>query len=442
MFSQDTISQMLKSGELKGLVVDNEFGYIPLRLTGTGIRERKSSDEKVRVVNRNLQTFTTPELMKLYANLPVVLDHPKNENGEAVRAGYENGTFVGNTIDSYVNGEEIWVIARLQEKSLIDYLKENNDLSTSPHFVTEEVLENGIFQEVPIKVNSLAIVSKGFWDATSSIPAIDNSEVNLIKEEIIMSEAEKKDSVMEQEVSKAEKADEKTTEEKVADLEEHEAKEAESFEKLAEDHKELEKGDSMEEEKKTEKADEAVISNINQGAGDSWSEEGKKEAHLSITATGDSIQEAKEKLEEAAAEIGKVEKADGSIEEEEEGEIKEEYLTDDDREAEKIIKVIHEVADSEVNVPVFGKKRLHPAIIIKKFAQANKEFVEEKYRPLVDKIDSAMGEFANEIFDGMKSKIKAKQEQKMQETYSANRRNSDGNLVANIFGSERFANKF
>lgn len=431
MFSQDTISQMLQNGELKGLVIDNEFGYIPLRLTGTGLRERLDVEEKARIVNRDLTIFSTPALMQIYANLPLVLDHPKNENGEAVRAGYDNGIFVGNTISSFIKDDEIWVIARLQDKDLIEYLKGNNDLSTSPHFITEEVLENGIFQEIPIKINSLAIVSKGFWDATSKIPAIDNSEINIIKESIM--EKEKADSIMEQEVSKADKAD-GTTEEKVADLEKNEAKEAKAFEELAKDHKELEKGDSVE-EKKEEKVDaevdkrELIREEMAVASKPAEDFKGGKE---------EKVREIAKLAEEEAYNKSEADKNDS----EEEEEIKEEFLTDDDREAEKIIKVIHEVADSEVKVPVFGKKRLHPTIIIKKFAQANRDLVESKYSPLLDKIDSSMGELANEIFVGMQKKISSNAEARKQQSYASGMRNADGNLVGRIFGSKRFENKF
>lgn len=389
--NENEIAQKLINGELSGIVTNGDFFYLPMRLTGTGLAERVDSDGKARHLDRKMELFTTDDLMAQYANIPVVLGHPKNEDGEYVRVGFEAGIIVGNTIASYVKEDEkeIWVIARIHNKEVIDAIGEN-DLSTSPHFISTEKEQDGseIYLEIPKGINSLAIVSSGFWDKKSDIPPIDKSEFNLLDKEAIMQE-EKTDGVLETEASGSEnkvdteqkqdenKADE-SLEEKVADLEENEAKEAKSFEKLAEDHKELDKGDSMDNEvKKDLVAQEAV----------------------------EKMDESKEAKEEKVEEVTE-DKMDSDL-------IEGEEFTPEDGEREKLIEVISDIvdsADAQIGVKrvFFGTQRLKPSALIKRFASANKNFVSSKYAGMVDKVDASTLEIGKDILQDIKANIQKK----------------------------------
>lgn len=446
MLREDEIIQGFKDDTLNGLIITGEYAYVPLRITGTGKVERYDENGLARIVDRRLEIFGSDEWMEIYKNIPIVLEHPKDEEGNCVRAGYENGLFIGNTVDSYIKGSEIWGIARLYEKEVIEALKSGEELSTSPHFSTKEVLQDDeIYVEIPLNINSLAIVSQGFWDKKSTEPAIDTSEINLT-EEVIM---EKADSVLDADLtSKAEEEKADSVEEEVKALQDNETQEAdkyetlaeevkklgEEFSKLAEQHKELEKGDSMEEKevkkeeevKVEDKADEASISNINKGVGDSWSEEGKKEAYLNITAQGDTIEEAEAKLAEATqAMSGESETID------------DETRTKEDEEREEIVDVIHETADSaeglNLRVPHFEAKRLKPVYVIKKFAQNNKGYLNEKYHGLLEKIDSKDSVIAREMLDDMVANIKAKNVELLQDKYKSAGLGANGEATLKVF---------
>lgn len=413
MLKEQDIANALISGDLTGIVTNGEYAYIPLRFSGTGITERLDENGKARLIDRRLEDFATPELMKEYANINILLTHPKNENGDCVRAGLVNGgAFVGNTIASYLKGEEIWVIGRLHDADIVDLImgnaKNGTDLSTSPHISSEEVLgENGVYVEKPFKINHLAIVGEGFWDKKSTSPAIEGDSLTFIEEDKV-AEEEKADTMERAETSASEKADEKSTEEKVADLEKHEAKEAESFEKLAEDHKELDKGDSMDKEKVDAEVDKReLIREAMAVAGENPKdfEGGDKEK----------VREEAKLAEELAYNNSEADKHDEESDKCDEEIITDEYFNDDDKEREEVIKKLVEHADEGVKVPAIGNVRYKASAVIKKFAKANADLVPEKYKGFVDKIDSTTKDLNNELLNGMLGAIKAKQDKLRQD---------------------------
>lgn len=406
MLKEQDIANALISGDLTGIVTNGEYAYIPLRFTGTGITERLDENGKARLIDRRLEDFATPELMKEYANINILLTHPKNENGDCVRAGLVNGgAFVGNTIASYLKGEEIWVIGRLHDADIVDLImgnaKNGTDLSTSPHISSEEVLgENGVYVEKPFKINHLAIVGEGFWDKKSTSPAIDGDSLTFIEEDKV-AEEEKADTMERAETSASEKADEKSTEEKVADLEKHEAKEAEQFDKLAEEHKNLDKGDSVEKEKVDAEVDkrELIREAMAVAAKSPEDFEGGKE---------EKVREEAKLAEELAYNNSEADKHDEEI-------ITDEYFNDDDKEREEVIKKLVEHADEGVKVPAIGSVRYKASAVIKKFAKANADLVPIKFKGFVDKIDSTTKDLNDELLNGMLGAIKAKQDKVRQD---------------------------
>lgn len=413
MLKEQDIAKALISGDLTGIVTNGEYAYIPLRFSGTGITERLDENGKARLIDRRLEDFATPELMKEYANINILLTHPKNENGDCVRAGLVNGgAFVGNTIASYLKGDEIWVIGRLHDADIVDLImgnaKNGTDLSTSPHISSEEVLgENGVYVEKPFKINHLAIVGEGFWDKKSTSPAIEGDSLTFIEEDKV-AEEEKADTMERAETSASEKADEKSTEEKVADLEKHEAKEAESFEKLAEDHKELDKGDYMDKEKVDAEVDKReLIREAMAVAGENPKdfEGGDKEK----------VREEAKLAEELAYNNSEADKHDEESDKCDDEIITDEYFNDDDKEREEVIKKLVEHADEGVKVPAIGNVRYKASAVIKKFAKANADLVPEKYKGFVDKIDSTTKDLNDELLNGMLGAIKAKQDKVRQD---------------------------
>lgn len=390
---ESVIIEKMKNGEIEGIALGDNYAYIPLRITGLCVRERANPDGTMRKVDRREDIFATPELMEAYANLPIVLTHPKNDNGEIVRAGYENGLFVGNTIASFIKetegGKEIWGIGRFFDKETIKGIA-LDDLSTSPHFITEE-FENEIngekvFVEVPQALNSLAIVWEGFWDATSTTPPIDNSTITLIKEDSEMREKEVKEVEMKEEEKKEENKADESLEQQVQDLKEGEKEEGKHFEAMAKEHEE--KADESKEEDKadscTDKADEVEVKNVENFK--DW--DGKPTARVEVETKGATMEEANATLKEELKDLGVIES---------------DTYTDDDKEREEVVKEIKEIADeAPINMPYTADKRYTGWATIRKFAKANPDLVPAKYKGLVDKVDSSVKDLAMDMLKGMK----------------------------------------
>ena len=384
-----------ENGDFKGIVYDGDYAYVPLRLTGTGKVERLDDLGMARIVDRKLELFSTKELMERYANLPVVLNHPTNENGEFIRASVDTPEyFVGNTIYSYLAGSEIWTIARLHNKEVVAYIA-NNDVSTSPHFITKEIKNDDYFVEIPDKINSLAIVANGFWDKKSIVPPVDNSEFNIIDDkgvglmdkEIKTDEMkEKADGIM---VGETSKADAEGTQEPKAEAEN---KETDKKEKADEDKEVQEK----EQNKTQEKAD--VLPN------EAGTDAGLKDKVQELL--NNEAQEA-QGFQELANQHAKFEKdkADNDL-------VQGDWNEQDEL-RDELIGIITDVVD---NAPkeILAKKiyvgeRLAPHAVIKRFVSANKKLVDSKYQGIINKIDSAdMVDIGRDIIENIKKNINLK----------------------------------
>lgn len=419
MVDEKQIAEGLINGELKGLVTKGDYVYVPMRLTGTGLVERLDSNGIARIVDRDFGLFSSEEFMKKYSNIPILLMHPQNQNGDFVKAGVGSGVFVGNTIASYLKDEEVWIIARLYEADAIN-LVSSGELSTSPHFLTSETLrEDGIYLETPLEINHLAIVPEGFWDKKSTAPAIEGNSLTLLKEDCM--EDQKQDSVICQDVTSSEKVDTITREvqEQVAELQDNEAKEAQKFQELAKQHEKFkEEGVTMSEEKIDKGMEQSETIHEDLATVNKTSDEAKEEVKV----------ETVDKLEEAydQSETNKSDSEQDTIDDEV---IHDDVLTDEDKERDALIEVMHSVADS-AKVPHIGAKRFKVTALIKRFARANEEYIPNKFKGFVEKIDSANKELAMDMLNGMIDNIKTSQERKKQSIA--------GRVGSGLFHTDRF----
>lgn len=434
MLDSQIAEQLIANG---GVVSNGEFVYLPLRLTGTGTTERIDQNGLAYLIDRKLEDFGNEEWMKQYANIPILLTHPKDDEGNPIRADLENGCFVGNTIASFIKGNEIWVIGKLFDKDTFELLMQRAEqelpISTSPHFVSDNKKQEDseIYVEVPIKINHLAIVERGFWDKKSTQPSIDlgNGEITLIQGVSMEEEQkqEKSDSIMEQSVTSTPKEEEKSdsngegVEQRLTNLEEHEAKEAKSFEELANEHKNLEKGDEMGIDKRELIREIMAIS----GKPVEEFEGGEDEKVETISKLAEQLaynpsESGKSDEEPKVGEAPKVEenKADEEpkAEDKQDNEPKEEEdktdslvtgdYCDEDVRRDSVLKKMHSLSDYAKVPYVSGRVKAWKAQ--KEFAKSNLDLVDEKYLGMVDKIDSSMSSLTNEMFDSMVAKIEAK----------------------------------
>lgn len=419
--TEQVIADKLKEGE-QNIILTKNFGYIALRLTGTGITKRVQNGVEIEG-DRDLGVFSSPELMDRYKNINICFSHPKNEEGKHEELGFDYAdSIIGNTIDSFVKGSEIWVVGRIFNLTALDFMVKYR-LSTSPHFKSYWVEgEDGVLIEQPLTINHLAIVASGYWDAHTENEAIGSEGVETIKEADIMSD--KVDNVVDttlESPSTATTGEEKkemvdvatntiptpseeleVLKQEVANLKEGEAQEAEALDKLAQEHKE--KSDKEDNVADETKKDDAVVDETPKET-ETKAEETKKDVVDDATPEVTATEEVKEEsiIEDTLKEMVVSEL------------ISEANWTDDDAKRDAIIKEVAELVDEastkgmKLVRPHYGSERLTPSATLKRFLNANKNDVASKYQGVISHIDSASLELGMDIFNDMRNKVRARE---------------------------------
>lgn len=419
--TEQVIADKLKEGE-QNIILTKNFGYIALRLTGTGITKRVQNGVEIEG-DRDLGVFSSPELMDRYKNINICFSHPKNEEGKHEELGFDYAdSIIGNTIDSFVKGSEIWVVGRIFNLTALDFMVKYR-LSTSPHFKSYWVEgEDGVLIEQPLTINHLAIVASGYWDAHTENEAIGSEGVETIKEADIMSD--KVDNVVDttlESPSTATTGEEKkemvdvatntiptpseeleVLKQEVANLKEGEAQEAEALDKLAQEHKE--KSDKEDNVADETKKDDAVVDETPKET-ETKAEETKKDVVDDATPEVTATEEVKE---ESIVEDTLKEMVVNEL-------ISEANWTDDDAKRDAIIKEVAELVDEastkgmKLVRPHYGSERLTPSATLKRFLNANKNEVASKYQGVISHIDSASLELGMDIFNDMRNKVRARE---------------------------------
>lgn len=419
--TEQVIADKLKAGE-ENIILTKNFAYIALRLTGTGITKRVQNGLEIEG-DRDLNVFSSPELMDRYKNINICFSHPKNEEGKHEELGFNYAdSIIGNTIDSFVKGSEIWVVGRIYNLTALDFMVKYR-LSTSPHFKSYWVEgEDGVLIEQPLLINHLAIVASGYWDAHTENEAIGSEGVEIIEEANIMSDkvdnvvdsilespstataGEEKKEMVDVATNTIPTASEEVAElkQEVANLKEGEAKEADALDKLAQEHKELsDKEDNVADETKK---DDAVVDET-QKETETKAEETKKDVVDDATPEAVATEEVKE---ESFVENKLKEMVVNEL-------INEASWTDDDAKRDAIIKEVAELVDEaktkgmKLVRPHYGSERLTPSATLKRFLNANKGEVASKYQGVINHIDSASLELGMDIFNDMRNKVRARE---------------------------------
>ena len=358
----DIIKELLENPNTHYL--NNYFAYIPMRLTGLGLAER-IIDNKAMIFNRTKENFATDEFMKIYASVPVCIQHPTNESGEFEPLGFKHASsIIGNAIHSFLRDDEIWVIARLHNLEAVEIIL-NNDISTSPYFISKEVqheIENDvIYDEIPLICNHLAIVDKGFWDKKITDKNPISKEQNMNSKKVDSAEVEKID-------TEGEKVD--TDTETKADNAETETK-ADS---------EAEKVDTQEAEASEAKADTQTQA------------EAKVDSTDNVSALIDEINTLKAQVD-SLLQAQDTAKSDEELQEKDE-----------------VIEAINEIADSsDIVERVRARVGDSAKDILQKFLKVNKKHVSEKYHALVDSIpNNAYSLAKNDILEDVRKNLAIK----------------------------------
>lgn len=168
----------LKSGITE---LENCF-YIPVRITGTGKTTRfegyptdEVKDGEPFVEERLKSEYFTPAALEHCARLPILLDHPKD--GLLNSNNLKDNAIIGQTVDSWIQGDEIWGLARVYDKTLLSKLGDQIN-STSPGIsIFHSIITNEKVTEGPVEINHLAFVDKGHWDQIEGSVGYDNSKL-------------------------------------------------------------------------------------------------------------------------------------------------------------------------------------------------------------------------------------------------------------------------
>lgn len=476
------IKDEYKLGQRQGITELDDYFYIPVRITGSGYNLRKNKDDELILADRNQAEFFSPAFIEHCKSLPIIVNHPQNKD-MLHSQNLNDNAIIGNTIDAWIKGDELWGIARIYDKTLLDKIANGLIKSTSPgvRIVYANDSDPIVNTEIPYDINHLAFCEKGHWDKDGQSIGFDNSKHERIhisfnandsaltndnkidklspnltnkKGEALMQTDNANDiapvaagalggavaaKVVDGELEIKHNADEQKDEKaKINDAyESNENKLKHSVQNsgtpsVTRDSADEDKDDegekandadtSIGKSKNLEKAASIMATASHAGLGNQTKTEEAKE-EKSMPEIKEEKEEKKEKQEEKPEE--KKEKAN------DEELVDSETETDDDKERESELKEMRKVCDSAdanlgVKMPfITGRQTLRS--IAHKFVTANKGFVDKKYANLA--LDSYTPELAKEVLKNTYANIMAKSEVKEPVKQNGYVLQSDGSFI-------------
>lgn len=151
-------------GVRKGITELDDYFYMPVRITGTGYNLRQKDNELI-LADRNQSEFFSKEFIEHCKSLPIIINHP-SENDMLNSENLKDNAIIGNTIDAYIKSDELWGLARIYDKNLLNLIKSGELKSTSPgvRIFYDENADPIANSEIPYDINHLAFCEKGHWD--------------------------------------------------------------------------------------------------------------------------------------------------------------------------------------------------------------------------------------------------------------------------------------
>ena len=446
------------NNDLNGIYILNNYFFMPLRFTGTGLKIRQDNKENYYIIERSEEIFTNEEILNSLNGLPILIQHPVIENNKTLLnyETFDNNKIIGICIKAFLKGKEIWTIGRFYDLNLLK-LFTTQTLSTSPCVVSTEIkANNGTNIEIPLSFNHLAICEVGYWDNYSNIKAIDNETLNKVDNDVSICKIKENliqyiknnegaedmainsaDDIDVKDLSKTETKNdnndtsnnlEKDLNKRIENLEKVEKEEGAKMAEIANEHK-----DKL-------KTDENTTTLANE---DKIKEEKEKAAVEDLKAEKDKMEgldkdELKDKIKQAQDNTKQEELKDKTDEDTKDKTDEDEDTIDinlpyneDDITRDKIIETITNLCDcvdTSLGLRnVYVGKREKPNYLIHRILKANDRLVPKEYQQLVksDSFIKAGKELANKIFNDFKNKVetedKAIQKQKSSIVNKANR---------------------
>ena len=379
------IKDNYRLGLQRGILELDDCFYMPVRITGTGLNLRKNDDGETIVADRQKAGFYSPAFLEHAKTLPILCEHPKE--GMLSSENLKSSPIIGNCIDAWIQQDEVWGLARIYDKTLLEKLgKEINSTSPAVWIGYEKSCEDGIMKETPLSINHLAFVKRGHWDIDGSVGYDDREKetVESINSDIISEKINEGGVKMTSDgSSKAVDAEIKADEGETVTVEAKPA-EVKADEEVEVTHKVEEISDEAEVEKISDEAEVEKISD---------------EDEVEEISDGDEVEEISDgdEVEEISADEAETEVIDSETE------------TDEDKARDKAVDSMRATCDSAhdslgVKMPIF-KGRQTMRSVVNKFVQANRSFVDRKYANLAT--DSYTKELASEVLENVLSNIRS-----------------------------------
>ena len=173
------VMQKIRDGQLPSPQRCGNLWLFAIRVTGTGLAERPTGE----IAHKSPADYLSNEFLSRCNGLPVVWEHPANKllDSDSFR-----NQIIGTSSLPYVDGDEVWTIARIYDEDAARLMQENQ-LSTSPAVsVGASAVKQGdvLIEGKPVYVDHIAVCAVGVWDKGTP----DGVRIDSMNEEITMEE--------------------------------------------------------------------------------------------------------------------------------------------------------------------------------------------------------------------------------------------------------------
>ena len=163
------VARAMAAGDLTSPQVYENVTLFCMRITGTGVAYRSSLDE---FVHRPPEYYLNDEFLARCAGLQVIREHPEYATLDSDEFG--NRT-IGSIMFAYIQGNEVWGVAKIYDDKAIAEMLDGTMASTSPTVVFKGkdnqglrmTMEGGsalLVEPDPYLLDHLAICPAGVWD--------------------------------------------------------------------------------------------------------------------------------------------------------------------------------------------------------------------------------------------------------------------------------------
>lgn len=188
------IAEAIRDGALASPQQYENMWLFALRITGTGVAYRPKLNE---FVLRKPEDYLTDRFVARCNGLAVIVQHPKGNKLDSQEYAERN---VGSMFLPYIKGDEVWGVAKIYDAETVEMLV-RFQLSTSPAVCLWPGEEGGakfktedgatiLIEEKPKLLDHLAICVAGVWDKGEAPSGV---EVAAIGDSSMATEAEKKE---------------------------------------------------------------------------------------------------------------------------------------------------------------------------------------------------------------------------------------------------------